>query len=112
MIDITCALFSLWKIHNPLRLLIYQSLLVVAQEYVVVLLRNGRCKDEAAKELQVFLGDENDAFVSWSSSFTRTFHTSFSFLLPCISSDDTINLSTIVQVMGSPLLKFAPLRST
>ncbi|KAF8703423.1 hypothetical protein HU200_032228 [Digitaria exilis] len=34
-------------------------------EYVVVLLRNGRCKDEAAKELQVFLGDDNDAFVSW-----------------------------------------------
>ncbi|CAN6235333.1 unnamed protein product [Urochloa humidicola] len=34
-------------------------------EYVVVLLRNGRCKDETAKELQVFLGDDNDAFVSW-----------------------------------------------
>ncbi|KAJ1271487.1 hypothetical protein BS78_06G131100 [Paspalum vaginatum] len=34
-------------------------------KYVVVLLRNGRCKDEAAKELQVFLGDDNDAFVSW-----------------------------------------------
>lgn len=34
-------------------------------EYVVVLLRNGRRKDEAAKELQVFLGDDNDAFVSW-----------------------------------------------
>ncbi|VAH33288.1 unnamed protein product [Triticum turgidum subsp. durum] len=34
-------------------------------EYVVVLLRNGRRKDEAAKELQVFLGDDNNAFVSW-----------------------------------------------
>ncbi|XP_062225906.1 uncharacterized protein LOC133924405 [Phragmites australis] len=34
-------------------------------EYVVVLLRNGRHRDEAAKELQVFLGDDNDAFVSW-----------------------------------------------
>ncbi|ONM16773.1 RNA binding (RRM/RBD/RNP motifs) family protein [Zea mays] len=34
-------------------------------EYVVVLLRNGRHKDEAAKELHVFLGDDNDAFVSW-----------------------------------------------
>jgi len=34
-------------------------------EYVVVLLRNGRCKDEVAKELLVFLGDDNDAFVSW-----------------------------------------------
>ncbi|ONM16765.1 RNA binding (RRM/RBD/RNP motifs) family protein [Zea mays] len=33
--------------------------------YVVVLLRNGRHKDEAAKELHVFLGDDNDAFVSW-----------------------------------------------
>ncbi|KAG8064824.1 hypothetical protein GUJ93_ZPchr0004g39213, partial [Zizania palustris] len=34
-------------------------------EYVVVLLRNGRRKDEAAKELEVFLSDNNDAFVSW-----------------------------------------------
>lgn len=34
-------------------------------EYVVVLLRNGRRKDEAAKELQVFLGDDSNAFVSW-----------------------------------------------
>ncbi|CAM0904224.1 unnamed protein product [Alopecurus aequalis] len=34
-------------------------------EYVVVLLRNGRRKEEAATELQVFLGDDNDAFVSW-----------------------------------------------
>ncbi|KAG8082341.1 hypothetical protein GUJ93_ZPchr0014g47072 [Zizania palustris] len=34
-------------------------------EYVVVLLRNGRRRDEAAKELEVFLSDNNDAFVSW-----------------------------------------------
>ncbi|BAH92705.1 Os04g0472450 [Oryza sativa Japonica Group] len=34
-------------------------------EYVVVLLRNGRRKDEAAKELEVFLSDNNEAFVSW-----------------------------------------------
>uniref|UniRef100_A0ACD5UC00 Uncharacterized protein n=2 Tax=Avena sativa TaxID=4498 RepID=A0ACD5UC00_AVESA len=34
-------------------------------EYVVVLLRNGRRKDEAAAELKVFLGKDNDAFVSW-----------------------------------------------
>ncbi|KAL5214096.1 hypothetical protein ABZP36_003248 [Zizania latifolia] len=34
-------------------------------EYVVVLLRNGRRKDQAAKELEVFLSDNNDAFVSW-----------------------------------------------
>lgn len=34
-------------------------------EYVVVLLRNGRRKDEAAKELKVFLDKDNDAFVSW-----------------------------------------------
>uniref|UniRef100_A0A0D9W653 RRM domain-containing protein n=1 Tax=Leersia perrieri TaxID=77586 RepID=A0A0D9W653_9ORYZ len=34
-------------------------------EYVVVLVRNGRRKDEAAKELEVFLSDNNDAFISW-----------------------------------------------
>ncbi|XP_072992125.1 uncharacterized protein [Typha latifolia] len=34
-------------------------------EYVVVLLRNGRRKDEARKELNVFLGDDSIAFVSW-----------------------------------------------
>ncbi|KAM0893883.1 hypothetical protein ACQ4PT_024795 [Festuca glaucescens] len=34
-------------------------------EYVVVLVRNGRGKDEAATELKVFLGKDNDAFVSW-----------------------------------------------
>ncbi|KAL5707927.1 hypothetical protein ACHQM5_018776 [Ranunculus cassubicifolius] len=34
-------------------------------EYVIVLLRNGRRKDEAKNELNVFLGDDTDAFVSW-----------------------------------------------
>ncbi|XVE76700.1 hypothetical protein DITRI_Ditri13aG0002500 [Diplodiscus trichospermus] len=34
-------------------------------EYVIVLLRNGRRKDEARNELNVFLGDDSDAFVSW-----------------------------------------------
>jgi hypothetical protein len=91
--------------------LIIYLYLVVAQEYVVVLLRNGRRKDEAAKELQVFLGDDNDAFVSWLSSFTLTFPVSFSFHVPCISSDNTMNLCTILQVMGSSVLKFAPICS-
>ncbi|KAL3537383.1 hypothetical protein ACH5RR_000749 [Cinchona calisaya] len=34
-------------------------------EYVIVLLKNGRRKDEARNELNVFLGDDSDAFVSW-----------------------------------------------
>ncbi|XP_073098735.1 uncharacterized protein [Elaeis guineensis] len=34
-------------------------------EYVIVLLRNGRRKDEARKELNVFLGDDSVTFVSW-----------------------------------------------
>ncbi|KAJ6302851.1 hypothetical protein OIU77_016863 [Salix suchowensis] len=35
------------------------------QEYVIVLLRNGRDKEEARNELNVFLGDDSDSFVSW-----------------------------------------------
>lgn len=35
------------------------------QDYVLVLLRNGRRKDEAKKELDVFLGEETATFVSW-----------------------------------------------
>lgn len=35
------------------------------QEYVVVLLRNGRSRNEARNELDVFLGDDSDSFVSW-----------------------------------------------
>ncbi|XP_022733217.1 uncharacterized protein LOC111287174 isoform X2 [Durio zibethinus] len=34
-------------------------------EYVIVLLKNGRRKDEARNELNVFLGDDSDSFVSW-----------------------------------------------
>ncbi|MBA0762498.1 hypothetical protein Gotri_012099 [Gossypium trilobum] len=34
-------------------------------EYVIVLLRNGRRKDEAMNELNVFLGDDSESFVSW-----------------------------------------------
>lgn len=35
------------------------------QDYVIVLLRNGRRKEEARNELNVFLGDDSDSFVSW-----------------------------------------------
>nr|KJB22241.1 hypothetical protein B456_004G036800 [Gossypium raimondii] len=34
-------------------------------EYVIVLLRNGRRKGEAMNELNVFLGDDSESFVSW-----------------------------------------------
>ncbi|GAB2300195.1 hypothetical protein Dimus_034234 [Dionaea muscipula] len=34
-------------------------------EYVIVLLRNGRSKDEAKNELDVFLGDDSSSFVTW-----------------------------------------------
>ncbi|KAF8009771.1 hypothetical protein BT93_J0689 [Corymbia citriodora subsp. variegata] len=34
-------------------------------EYVVVLLRNGRRKEEARNELDVFLGDDSDSFITW-----------------------------------------------
>ncbi|XP_039048451.1 uncharacterized protein LOC120189181 isoform X2 [Hibiscus syriacus] len=34
-------------------------------EYVIVLLRNGRHKDEAMNELNVFLGDDSASFVTW-----------------------------------------------
>ncbi|KAI4385593.1 hypothetical protein MLD38_003600 [Melastoma candidum] len=34
-------------------------------EYVVVLLRNGRRKEEARNELDVFLGDDSGSFISW-----------------------------------------------
>ncbi|GJW01436.1 hypothetical protein Tco_1556687 [Tanacetum coccineum] len=35
------------------------------QEYVIVLLKNGRRKEEARNELNVFLGDDSGSFVSW-----------------------------------------------
>lgn len=47
-------------------------------EYVIVLLRNGRRKDEAAQELHVFLGDDNLSFISWLV-FKPLFH--FPFLI-------------------------------
>nr|GLL40887.1 uncharacterized protein LOC109181344 isoform X1 [Ipomoea trifida] len=34
-------------------------------EYVIVLLKNGRNKEEAKNELDVFLGDDSDSFVIW-----------------------------------------------
>lgn len=34
-------------------------------EYVIVLLRNGRRKEEAKNDLNVFLGEDTDAFVTW-----------------------------------------------
>ncbi|XP_004499869.1 uncharacterized protein [Cicer arietinum] len=34
-------------------------------EYVIVLLRNGKTKEQARNELNVFLGDDSDSFVSW-----------------------------------------------
>lgn len=34
-------------------------------EYVIVLLRNGRRKEEARNELNVFLGDDSTSFISW-----------------------------------------------
>ncbi|GAU12678.1 hypothetical protein TSUD_121700 [Trifolium subterraneum] len=34
-------------------------------EYVIVILRNGKSKEQAKNELNVFLGDDSDCFVSW-----------------------------------------------
>ncbi|OIT37250.1 PREDICTED: uncharacterized protein LOC109241047 [Nicotiana attenuata] len=34
-------------------------------EYVIVLLKNGRQKEEARNELNVFLGEDSDSFVAW-----------------------------------------------
>ncbi|TKY49566.1 Polyadenylate-binding protein 2 [Spatholobus suberectus] len=34
-------------------------------DYVIVLLRNGRRKEQARSDLNVFLGDNSDSFVSW-----------------------------------------------
>ncbi|WJX31002.1 hypothetical protein P8452_19485 [Trifolium repens] len=34
-------------------------------EYVIVILRNGKSKEQAKNELNVFLGDDSDSFVSW-----------------------------------------------
>ncbi|CAH8362519.1 unnamed protein product [Eruca vesicaria subsp. sativa] len=34
-------------------------------EYVIVLLKNGRRKEEAKNELKIFLADDSDSFVAW-----------------------------------------------
>lgn len=35
------------------------------QEYVTIMLKNGKRKDLASKELRVFLGDDTAVFISW-----------------------------------------------
>lgn len=35
------------------------------QEYVTIMLRNGKRKDLASNELHVFLGDDTAVFISW-----------------------------------------------
>uniref|UniRef100_A0A0D9ZM11 RRM domain-containing protein n=1 Tax=Oryza glumipatula TaxID=40148 RepID=A0A0D9ZM11_9ORYZ len=69
-------------------------------EYVVVLLRNGRRKDEAAKELEVFLSDNNDAFVSWLwDHLSSNLHL---YVQPkAISSNNEVN-STRSNARGMP----------
>ncbi|GJY85405.1 nucleotide-binding alpha-beta plait domain-containing protein [Tanacetum coccineum] len=60
--DTPCGMFSLrqhW--YNVCEL--NESRLL--EEYVIVLLKNGRRKEEARNELNVFLGDDSDSFVSW-----------------------------------------------
>lgn len=32
---------------------------------MIVILRNGKSKEQAKNELNVFLGDDSDSFVSW-----------------------------------------------
>ncbi|EAZ31058.1 hypothetical protein OsJ_15146 [Oryza sativa Japonica Group] len=69
-------------------------------EYVVVLLRNGRRKDEAAKELEVFLSDNNEAFVSWLwDHLSSNLHL---YVQPkAISSNNEVN-STRSNARGMP----------
>ena len=42
-----------------------QLSLCCLQEYVIVLLKNGRRKEEAKNELKIFLADDSDSFVAW-----------------------------------------------
>jgi hypothetical protein len=35
------------------------------QEYVILLLRGGICKDDACRKLNVFLEDDSTSFISW-----------------------------------------------
>lgn len=68
-------------------------------EYVIVLLRNGRRKDEAAQELHVFLGDDNLSFISW-----LVFKSFISFPLSHFYSSRYSILSFVVQALGSSIL--------
>lgn len=49
----------------------FWSSVICLQEYVIVLLKNGRSKDEAKNELDVFLGDDSDSFISWWGYFKQ-----------------------------------------
>ncbi|KAK3142322.1 hypothetical protein QOZ80_4BG0345090 [Eleusine coracana subsp. coracana] len=75
-------------------------------EYATVLIRNGRSRDEVAKELHVFLGDDNDAFVSWlwdhlSSNLHLYFHPA-----KAVSSNDGAK-STRSTARGLPVRSVA-----
>lgn len=48
---------------------------------MIVLLRNGRRKDEANHELKIFLGDDSDSFVAWYLSFSYLCKTKFIALI-------------------------------
>ncbi|KAJ4970796.1 hypothetical protein NE237_003895 [Protea cynaroides] len=57
-------------------------------EYVIVLLRNGKSKDEAMNELNVFLGDDSDSFVSWLwDHLSSNLHL---YVQPSVSNQDEI----------------------
>lgn len=65
-VDASCwNLVQFFTFSDLLHVIDIDYLLLHWQEYVVVLLRNGRRKDEARSELDVFLGDDSDSFVSW-----------------------------------------------
>ena len=42
------------------------------QEYVTIMLKNGKRKDLASNELHVFLGDDTAAFISWLVLIAQT----------------------------------------
>ena len=66
MLKSAIQLDKLWKIrYFNWHLIIFPIRWFGWQEYVIVLLRNGRRKDEARNELNVFLGDDSVSFVSW-----------------------------------------------
>lgn len=57
--NLSILILSMLEFFPPLFLDLYW------QEYVIVLLRNGRRKEEARNELNVFLGDDSTSFISW-----------------------------------------------